>query len=143
MQPLEIILGCLVILAAFIVVVVAFDEMLGVALGAAVLLASGGGWLVYHGVHGEHAKFHAKHEAILRDLRRQGFHLRSDQVFAVGGHYLTGTEADIATGGCLVPLIAARVDGTWRVALPGSELRSRGLTLVTPADLGKMAAGCR
>lgn len=140
MQPLEIIIGALFIAGAVVAVVVAFAGETVVAIGVAVILALVGCYGVYRGANGEHAKFHAKHEAILRDVTKQGFKVPSANVFAVGGNYLQGTEVDIAVGKCQFNFNATKIAGRWHVTLPDKS--GNGVVSLTPSDVASFLSGC-
>lgn len=140
MQPLEIIIGALLIAGAVIAVVLAFTEETVIPIGIAVILALAGSFSVYHGVHGEHAKFLAKHQAIYRDITRQGFRVPSGNINAVGGNQLLGTEVDIAEGSCLLSFNTTKLDGVWHVTLPDKS--GNGVISLSPSDVASFASGC-
>lgn len=140
MQPLEIIIGGLFVIAAVILVVIAFTEETVIAIGAAIIVGVIGGYGIYHGAHGEHAKFASKHASILRDLRNQGFTVQSNHVFAVGGNYLQGTEVDLTRGYCQWEFEATKVAGTWRITLPAAN--GNGVRVLTPGEASKLLAVC-
>lgn len=140
MQVTEIIFGVVLCIVAVGALVAVFSEKTVIPLGITVIAGLLGFWLIHHGIAGEHAKFRSKHETILADLTRQGFKIPTDDVYAVGGNYYVGTEADVVAGPCLIPLIATRQHGTWHAAFPTP---TGGLVLVTPSDLKLFAAACR
>lgn len=140
MQPLEMIIGGLLIAIAVGCIIGAFANEAIALIGAAVILAGAGAFSLQHGIHMEHAKFKAKHEAILRDLRKQGFHVRYDSVFAVGGNYLYGTEVDLPAGGCWFSFNATKLAGVWHATLP--QAKGNGVVVLTPADVKTFATAC-
>lgn len=140
MQPLEIIIGALFAIGAVIAIFVAFDSETVVALGVAVIFGAAGAFSMYHGIHGEHVKFYDKHAAILRDITRQGFHVPSDHVFAVGGNYLYGTEVNITAGTCKFIFPVTNLDGIWRVTLPRRD--GNGVTVISPGAVANLSAAC-
>lgn len=140
MQALECIIGVLMIIGAVIAVIIAFTDETVIALGAAILLGAVGGFSLYHGWHGESAKFYAKHQAIMRDVQAQGFDAPYNQVYAVGGHYFIGTEVDLRLDKCLYPFIARKIEGVWHLTLPSRS--QNGVHVFTLADTKQLAAAC-
>lgn len=141
MDVAQIILGVVAGLAGVGFLIATFAEGSVVFLGAALLLGGGSGTLIYRGWHGEDAKFHAKHVAIVSDLRSEGLKVESGNVSAKGGLYLVRTtEADIVVGKCLIPFIAEKRSGKWGLALPASG--SKDTTAITPAQVGLLAKAC-
>lgn len=146
MHLAEIIIGFVVLVAAVVSVILAIEKTTVIAFGAAVVFGTVGGFSLYTGIHGYHSVFYAKHQAIVRDLARQGITVASGDVYAVGGHYLgMSTEADVRAGFCVFPLIARKLDGVWRVVLPnaGNGSTSGGVVILTAADVARFGRDCR
>lgn len=140
MQPVEMIIGVILVIIACICFVAAFYEDGSViALGAAVLLGAVGGFGFYHGLHGEHVKFKRKHLAIMHDLAAQGIPTHYDRVYAVGGHKNYGTEVDLYRGKCLFAFNATKIKGTWYVTLPTRRTTQH---VLDAAALNKLATAC-
>ncbi len=140
MQVVEIIIGIVLLVVAAACVFWALEEATVVPIGVTIITALLGSWLIYHGVHGEHVKFHDKHAAILSDLHQQGFDVPYNRVYAVGGHQLYGTEVDLAEGACLFPFNTTKIAGVWHVTLVRPD--GNGVTVLTPAETDRLAASC-
>ena len=127
-----IIIGVVISIIGGVLGIVFGSEKNIIGLGVFAVVFTVGVLVTVHGTYGYMGHYKAKHEAILRDLRAQGFKVESDDVYAIDGHYLSHTtEADLEVGGCLVPFIARHVDGVWRVALPTRT----GVHVLTVADI--------
>jgi hypothetical protein len=140
MAKFEIFLGAVgIVVALFCVGYVLFEKKsTTIALGAAALLGACGGYLLSYGIHGYHAGFYAKHQAIYRDALRQGFKVKSWAVYARDGVYYYGTEVDLLAGGCWWPFHATKLDGTWRLTLDGPKT----IQVIRPAAVADLAAAC-
>lgn len=144
MDILEIIVGVVLILVAIgaMIAVIVTNSIIPAGIAAVALAA--GIYLEFLGIHGEHAKFHSKHEAILRDLTSEGFKVRYRDVYAVGGNYLFGTEVDIPAGSCLFAFEATKIEGKWYATLPqsGRGGAAKGVTILKPSAIPRLAQAC-
>lgn len=141
MDPFIIVVGCLAAIAAVGFFIAAFGDENIIWLGVAAVCIVGAYFGIYNGVHHEHQKFHAKHEAILTDLRSQGFKVGYDDVFAVGGNYTNGTEVDLPVGRCSIPFIVTHLGDTWHVTVP--TLNQNSTVSLTPADIARFGTVCK
>jgi hypothetical protein len=136
MDLIEILLGGILFFIAFILIIVACEKETVIAFGAAVVITFVGAASFYHGMHGEHVKFHTKHAVMLRDLRQQGFTVGYHDVYARGGnHFEMTTEVDLKTGSCLLPFITRKLNGVWHVIVLKHD--GNGEMKLTPANVAR------
>jgi len=141
--------GIVLCIAAIIVFIAALANeavaLIGVAVVTGILggfgVASDGGFGVASGWHGVNATFAHKHAAIYRDVTREGFTLRSSDVY-VGGHspIFYSTSVDLYAGSCRVPFVVTKINGKWHVTLPAKD--GNGVKILTPADVALLAPAC-
>lgn len=142
MQPLEIIVGALLVLVAVACIIGAVGNESVSLIGLAVVAGLAAAYLINHGWHGENAKFAHKHAVIVRDLGAQGFKIEPANVYTRGNQFTSSTEVDIAAGGCLWPFITAKdAHGVWHIAVTtGTKDAVKNLT---PAGVEGLAQACR
>jgi hypothetical protein len=132
----EIIIGALLCVIFVFTIFFALEEKSVIAFGAAVVLAAVGATGCVKGTQGINAGLHAKHVAIFTDINRQGFKVPSDQVYADGGYLFGTTEVDLKVGSCLIPTIARKLGGVWRIALP--RVNGNGVIILTPTSVSAL-----
>lgn len=141
MADAEIIGGVLLCLVALGCLVGAFTNGTVVLLGAAIIVGAFGGFILDQGWHGVNVMFRAKHEAIYRDLRQQGFAIASNRVYVDGPRTLNHTTGvELRAGACWFPFVTTKIDGTWRVTL--QAVKDGEPMPITPAAVAAFAVAC-